>query len=174
MNPNSVGGSRKEPAKETVSVCELTRNIIQSYANEMNRRKISVEADLCSVTADVHRAVIHSAVSQMVENAIQCMPDGGQISITLIDGQYQWELEVADSVGEICERGSSTDATLPPKTQSNPTLRIYAPGGTLNRVRNAADVHGGQVQSWVCPQGGTANVLVIPRVATRGSSARAA
>jgi len=34
----------------------------------------------------------------------------------------------------------------------------------LREVYAAADAHGGHVQTWNCPSGGTANVLIIPKL----------
>jgi K+-sensing histidine kinase KdpD len=159
---------------ETISIHELTRNVIKSFSGELSKRRISIDADLPNLTACVNTSVIHRAVAKLLENAIDAMPDGGQISVTLIDGRHHWELEVADSAGEIYRSGWKSNADTE-NADSNPgLLRVLAESQKLDLVRTAAAIHGGQVQSWKCPQGGTANVLVIPRAQISNRARRAA
>jgi len=126
----------------------------------MKQQKIILETDLDTFDAFINPKLLHSAAAALVENAIEAMPNGGEISITLIDGKHQWELEVADSFGmafnSFERKNQPTDDTLP----------VVIPFPQTERLRNAhraAMAHGGQIQTWSCPQGGTAHVLVIPR-----------
>ena len=87
------------------------------------------------------------------------------MSVTLVDGENQWELEVADSLPHTKRGMMPADAT------TTTPLSLYAPEIQVlpesERLRLAMDVamnHGGQIQTWNCPQGGKANVLVIPRI----------
>ncbi len=159
---------------ETISIHELTRNVIQSFSGELSKRKISIDADLPNLTDCVDTRLIHRAVAKLLENAIDSMPDGGQISVTLIDGRHHWELEVADSAGEIYRSGWKSHADTENTDPYPDLLRVISESPRLDLVRTAAALHGGQVQSWKCPQGGTANVLVIPRAQNISRARRAA
>ncbi len=112
--------------------------------------------------------VIHRAVANLIENAIDAMPKGGELLVTLVDCRHQWELEVADT-SSIQEAGEIPATHDREPTLKSELIRLQADGSPerLEIANSAAMVHGGQVQTWECPQGGTANVLVIPRFAQR-------
>lgn len=146
-----------EPS-QACNVEQLINEIVDEYRPRMTQKKINLEIDFDSIEACVDTRLLHSAAASLVENAIEAMPNGGEISITLIDGQYQWELEVADSLGMAFNSFEREN----PETR----LPIVIPFPETERLRNAhraAMAQGGQIQTWSCPQGGTAHVLVVPR-----------
>ena len=106
------------------------------------------------MTARVFPKFIDSAVGQLIENAIEATSPGGELNITLIDGDDCWELEIADSPYEEFPR----DQPIENGNRNSPLEQ-----SRMEVVRRAAVVHGGKIQTWECPQGGIANVLVIPR-----------
>ena len=142
------------------NVEQFIRELVDVYRPKMTEQKIVLETDFDSFDACVSPSLLHSAAAALVENAIEAMPNGGEISITLIDGKFQWELEVADSLGMAFN-------SFERKTQkSDESLPVIIPFPETEKLRNAhraAMQQGGQIQSWSCPQGGTAHVLVIPR-----------
>ena len=146
-----------------VPINQLAQQVITSFAGKFEAKQIRIDADMESVNASVDRQAIHQAVSRMIENAIDSMPSGGKINLTLIDGPHHWELEVADSVGEIYGQQWKTEVDSNDAIHAENLKRIEPENPRLDAVRVAAQQHGGQVQSWLCPQGGTAHVLVIPR-----------
>lgn len=155
---SSLGGSGA-----SIPINQLTEQVITSFAGKFREQMINVDTDMESVCASVDPQSIHSAVSRMIENAIESMPEGGNINVTLIDGQHHWELEVADSVGEIYGDRWKNKVENNNEIHSRNLMRISTENPQLAAVRSAANLHGGQLQSWVCPQGGTAHVLIIPR-----------
>ena len=154
-------------AKCSVSIGELARGVIQSYESVFQSTHINVETDLHELVDTVYPQAIHKAVSNLIEMAIESMPSGGDLLITLVDGSHHWELEIADSspaaVGEPDANPESGNqlARIIPMPQDR----------RMGAAQTAAMIHGGQVQTWQCPQGGQANVLVIPRLANVASKA---
>jgi hypothetical protein len=81
-------------------------------------------------------------------------------------------LEVADtSTNRLVEASILKDQTDDTDRQAKPTEPNSFAMGTANsdrealsRVYAAAEAHGGHVQTWDCPSGGTANVLIIPKL----------
>jgi len=161
VHPNILPQSDRKAAR-TVSIDSLTEAVLRRYNDRIESKNIRIEKELQSLTAAVFPAFIDSAVCKLIENAIESTPCGGELNVTLIDGEDCWELEVADSAIEVT-RSNRGSALLPDQS-----LEVVATGpvdkrARLEVIRRAATVHGGKIQTWDCPQGGTANVLVIPR-----------
>ena len=126
---------------------QLAEEVISSFAGKFREQMINVDADMEPVRASVDSQAIHSAVSTMIENAIQSVPGGGNINVTLIDGKHQWELEVADSVGEIYGDRWKKEVESNNEIHARNLKRISAANPRLDSVRSTADRHGGQLQS---------------------------
>lgn len=142
------------------NVEQFISELVNVYRPRMTQQRIILETDFDTFDACVYPSLLHSAASALVENAIEAMPNGGEISITLIDGKYQWELEVADSLGMAF---NSFERSTRNPDNSLPVVIPFPETEQLRNAHRAALKQGGQIQTWSCPQGGTAHVLVIPR-----------
>lgn len=151
---------------KTVSINKLVQDVIDSHQPELSERNIVIETDLATVKAVADLQLIRTACDALINHANELMKNGGELSITLIDGNHQWELEVADNAGRFptsqlelnlmfSEPGSEADEV--------PTILPFPRSEHLRKAYSAASSHGGQLQTWDCPQGGTAHVLVIPK-----------
>lgn len=152
---------KPDPTTRFIAIDELTEDVLLEFTKQIQSNNIRVDKDLPQLSADVYPKFIHAAVSQLIENAIHQMPTGGELNVTLIEGDRCWELEVADSTTQ-----PGLGKREPFQLDSAMTLpKIVATEerSKLELTRRAATVHGGHVQTWDCPQGGTANVLIIPR-----------
>ncbi len=137
-----------------IAIDSLTEDVLGRYSQELKSKRIRLDKELASLTARVFPKFIDSAVGQLIENAIEATSPGGELNITLIDGDDCWELEIADSPYEEFPR----DQPIENGNRNSPLEQ-----SRMEVVRRAAVVHGGKIQTWECPQGGIANVLVIPR-----------
>lgn len=160
MQPN-----RKQPINfipsATTSVNQIVDDLLEFNGPRLSRHNISIETDLEPTSALIDASVIQSAIQALLDNAIESMPDGGVLSATLINGKHQWEFEVADTSGIAY---SSIESCTP--TDETTRLPVVIPFPETDQLRDAyrsASKLGGQIQTWDCPQGGTAHVLVIPR-----------
>lgn len=164
-NESSDQWSEEDSSKSPVEINHLAQNLVDSFSSRLENYNIRVETDLPMVTADVFPTVIHRAVANLLENAIDSMPTGGELLVTLVDCRHQWELEIADTRSKhVQPRQSFVAESEPVRMQPMQNQR------KLEVANSAAMIHGGQVQTWECPQGGTANVLVIPRFALRNAT----
>ena len=164
-NESSDQWSEEDVSKAPVEINHLAQNLVDSFSSRLENHNIRVETDLPTVTADVFPAAIHRAVVNLLENAIDSMPTGGELLVTLVDCRDQWELEIADTRSKhVPPRQGSVSPAEPIRIQPMHNQR------RLEVANSAAMIHGGQVQTWECPQGGTANVLVIPRFALRNAT----
>ena len=132
-------------APDQVSITELTETVLKRYSNDIHSKQIRVEMELQQLSAKVNKKSIILAVCDLLENAITTTPLGGELNVTLINGETCWELEIADSANHLADL-------------------------QLNHAWTAAKIHGGSVQTLACPQGGTANVLVIPQDHSTGNA----
>ncbi|MEM7782538.1 MAG: hypothetical protein AAF939_00940 [Planctomycetota bacterium] len=136
--------SAKPPSQ--ILVHKIVNKLLDSLESKLVSLQISLETDLESVKTSGHSIAVESATAALLENAIQAMPDGGNLSVTLIDSPNQWELEVADN--------ASRDFEEKIVSENN---------ASLNKAVTVANQQGGEVQTWNCPLGGKAHVLVMPR-----------
>jgi signal transduction histidine kinase len=108
--------------------------------------------------------MLRRAVLNLVLNAVDAMPGGGEIVITACRTRQGLELEVADSGPGLSDRDRA---------------RVFEPffttksGGIglgLSIVFRIAEAHGGAVLVRNCPQGGAAFTLHLPHTQTEPHS----
>ena len=96
---------------ETVSISQLIAELLADHRLAMIRCQIRVELDVQSLEATVDSNLVKKALNGLIENAIRSTPSGGEITITTIDGQHHWEIEVADSSNK--DQAVQLDQTQP-------------------------------------------------------------
>lgn len=151
--------SRFSSAEEQADISQLIQQVLFKLHPDIEQSNVNVETDVSELVAPVHPEMIAAAIQNLVKHAIHTMPDGGEISVTLIDGNYQWELEIADSSSD----GSSPNRRFEGHDSGFPIAIPHIIDQYLVDAHRLAMRHGGQIQTWDCPQGGIANVLVIPK-----------
>ncbi len=169
---------------EAVSLADATRTAVNHIRQTCDDNNIKIETDIDGVDLQVSPALIIPAVAYLLTNAIAAMPQGGELSITLVETPSQWELEVADS-GHSPSRFQTAlaieDRQTTPGVQDNqdgkgdqdaachdpeePTILRFESHRTLLVVDQLAQAHNGTVQTYRCPLGGTAHVLIVPKFA---------
>ena len=168
----------KRPQKKTfTSVHFLIKELIDSRETSFQEANITIEAELADIDAEVDTAKIHSAINALLDHSLVSMPSGGQLCISLLDCDLHWELEIADTAGidpllmqSIAEREQQTDA-LKKSTEDLPTIELVRSSDQLSLAKKVAVEHQGQLQTWDCPDGGKAHVLVIPHRQTHRDQA---
>jgi len=170
FRPNSGPTSSFSPGDRTTLVNQIVESTVDSCKPQFEKSSIDIELDLENVEAEIDREMVRKTTKLLLDNATEKMFDGGgTISVTLIDGKHQWELEVADSKGMAYHPfgHSSSDRNIQKETlQENKDLPVIIQFPSTDALRLAyrtAAKHGGQIQTWDCPQGGTAHVLVVPK-----------
>lgn len=147
----------RSPRPERVRVRPLIDEICASHALQLRARSIRVELDVPhGVTMLADREMLRRAVSNLVLNAIDAMPDGGELVCTSYVGPAGFELEIADS-------GPGLDAEI--RRRAFEPFFSTKPGSTglgLTIVERFAAAHGGRVTACNCPEGGAAFTIGIP------------
>lgn len=162
VNDPNVPRTRGLFARRT-RIGELVETVIGRNASAIAQARIKVELDLVPLEMTVFPNLLEDGIEALVKNAVDAMPQGGELSITLIQHDHHWELEVADTVNPVTERTSPVEtARFDGSEDGLPVLLPFPSNINLRQAFDIAAHHGGQLQSWNCPRGGTAYVLVIP------------
>ena len=162
------------PPQNPIEVNAIVQSTVDSCRSQFEQSSINVELDLEKVETPADQELVRKTTQLLLENAFEKMTNGGTVSITLIDGEHQWELEVADTNGMAYHPfGHANNETQGSKRrnqvdQSNdqrdlPVILQFPSTDALRNAYRTAAQHGGQIQTWDCPQGGTAHVWVVPK-----------
>ena len=152
--------SHRQPQWHTFLARDLVDEVCDALNPQMEAQGIQVSIDVppnTLVTAD--REMLRRALVNLVLNAIDVMPRGGDVIITSYDGPTGFELEVADSGPGLSQEqlGHVFDPFF--TTKSNGT------GLGLSIVHRIVEAHGGRITALNCPDGGAAFTIELPRKA---------
>ena len=167
-SPDFRCGRNSSKARQLLSIDKLVQEVIASHQRDLVEKNIVVQTDLSRINAFGDSELIKSAFASLIGNAKELMDKGGELTVTLVDGNHQWELEIADCV-DADPAGPKPDIDRQSETAKSdghrelPTVIPFLDTEHLRNATRAAMSHGGHVQTWDCPQGGTAHVLVIPK-----------
>jgi signal transduction histidine kinase len=100
---------------------------------------------------------LRRALLNLMLNALDAMPDGGQLTVTAWSHSGGVELEVADSGPGLSDEARERAFEPFFTTKSSGT------GLGLAIVYRIAEVHGGEIIARNCPEGGAAFTVRIPR-----------
>lgn len=141
-----------------LDLATLLLEVTSSYASAFTRLEIDVDLDVPhNLWVELDPILMRDAFRKLIDNAIEAMPSGGQLTITSLIGRQGLEIEFADSgrgiSDELKERLFEPFAT---------TKHDHA-GLGLSLVRDIVTSHQGSVCVDDCPDGGTAFTLSLPR-----------
>ena len=147
----------RDPVWRPFNIEQLLDEVCQSLAPQLDAQEIAVEIDApggLQLLADRH--MFRRAILNLVLNAVDAMPEGGQLVVTAVSTPSGFELEVADSGSGIPDR--LQDRIFDPffTTKSDGT------GLGLAIVYRIAEVHRGEVVASNCAEGGAAITIRIP------------
>lgn len=166
--------SDREPKRETFVLRELIEEVCDSLAPQLAAQQVTTHIDVDEensadnsadnsagrgVTISADRQMLRRALLNLLLNALDAMPDGGELDLIAHMGDETVEIEIADS-----GPGIAADVM----TRLFDPFYTTKPNGTglgLAIVQRIAETHGGDVQVANCPQGGAALTIRIPRVA---------
>ncbi len=153
--------SDRDPHRQRFELQPLVEEVFASLAPQLTAQgigtRVAVPAGL-QLMAD--RSMLRRALLNLVLNAIDALPQGGQLKVEAASREAYVELSVAD-----------TGRGLPEEY----IARVFEPffttksGGTglgLAIVYRIAEVHGGNVIAANAPGGGAVFTLTIPRIGT--------
>jgi len=149
--------AERDPRLSRVNLRKLVDDVLDALAPQLEAQGIEVTVDVPSgLAARADHDMLRRAVLNLALNALDAMPDGGELTITGVDGLYGCELEIADSGPGL------SDEALRRACEPFFTTKNTGTGLGLAIVQRMAEMHGGQVSVCNCPEGGAAFTLRIP------------
>jgi len=159
----------RQPQKSVFDLRTLVTEVCQSVRPQLDAQAIAVDVDVplrLQLTAD--RDMVRRSLLNLILNAVDVMPEGGELVITGVESTYGVELEIADSGPGIAEdiMGRAFEPFF--------TTKQGGTGLGLAIVFRTAQVHGGEITAINCPEGGAAFTLKLPKDAMNPSLEAAA
>lgn len=175
---------------ESGSIRALLIQLLAEMRPELLARRVQVELDLDDVplgaqgqthpAMGVNRSGIVHAMRGLLADAIESTGYEGELTVTLVDADSRWELELAtirsgEQVAPVAPGTAGQPALESPrftvaagqtKTSGKPDKAAAAGPNFLLGSRAAVEC-GGQVELMRCPQGGVARILVMPKPRAR-------
>jgi two-component system nitrogen regulation sensor histidine kinase NtrY len=159
-----------QPQLKSVQVNEVIRGVVQLVQAQLEapgHAKINcdlqMDPHLEPVAADAE--LLHRAISNLVLNAMDAMPQGGRLTLRTRDDGGKVVIEVADTgaglTPEECERVFTPYYTS----------KQHGTGLGLAIVQSVVSDHGGSIRVQSEPGRGTTFVIELPRNANRAQNA---
>ncbi len=137
-------------------IADFVGEIIRDWDDRFKAFRITVEPELKSVRCRIDRVRMRRALENLIDNAIQAMPDGGKLTVkTYSDGN--------DCVIEVSDTGVGI-----PDDVIDQIFRPYfttKPNGTglgLSQVERTVRAHGGHIDVESQPDKGTTFRIYLP------------
>jgi signal transduction histidine kinase len=152
--------SQRDARCAVVAIHCLLAEVCQSLAPQLAAQEIDATVDCQSqLTASIDADMLRRGVLNLVLNALDVLPLGGQIVLTACLTRYGLEIEVADSGPGVPE--SLAERLFEPFF----TTKSSGTGLGLAIVERIASAHGGRAVVRNCPEGGAAFTLILPQPA---------
>jgi signal transduction histidine kinase len=157
--------ARRPVPKEAIAPSSLIEHVLEIAQPRLERSRVvadvKVEPDLPLVEADAIQ--LELALLNLVTNAIDAMPDGGVLSVTLAARDGGVRLEVGDSGTGIA------DDLLPRVFDAWVTTKPFGRGSGLGLAiaRSVIATHGGSITVANRPTGGAVFTIDLPAAETR-------
>lgn len=149
--------AERDPRLVRVNLRKLVDDVLDALAPQLDAQGIDVTVDVPSgLAARADHDMLRRAVLNLALNALDAMTEGGELTITGVDGLYGCELEIADSGPGL------SDEVLRRACEPFFTTKSTGTGLGLAIVQRMAEMHGGQLSVCNCPEGGAAFTLRIP------------
>jgi signal transduction histidine kinase len=149
--------AHRDPKLQVISPGALVHDLCQSLQPQFAAQGITVNCDApLEIRAHADADMLRRALLNLILNAVDVMPHGGQLEVTTCSTPLGIEIEVADSGPGLPDDAMARLFEPFFTTKSNGT------GLGLAIVERIAEAHGGQVIAMNCPLGGAAFTLCLP------------
>ena len=149
----------RDPQRTVFAVDSLLAELCDSLAPQFAAQEIRLWREIpprTLVTAD--RDMLRRAVLNLILNAVDVMPNGGDLVITACNRPSGCEIEIADSGPGL------PDEVIARMFEPFFTTKPTGTGLGLAIVERILESHGGKITAANCPEGGAAFTLFIPAV----------
>jgi signal transduction histidine kinase len=157
--------SDRDPRLRSFSLSKLAAEVLGSLAPQLAAQGIRAVNEVPGeeeVTAD--RDMLRRAMLNLALNAVDAMPDGGDLTVRASRHGRGVNVQVADTGPGLCDEA---------RRRAFEPFYTTKPGGTglgLAIVYRIAEAHGGQVSAGNASSGGAVFTLTIPRRAQEAAA----
>lgn len=157
--------SDREPRRLPLRPATIVREVLASLDPQLEAQDILPHIDIPKhTTLNADPDMFRRLVLNLVLNALDVMPEGGDLVITGVETRRGFELEVADS-------GPGLAAEVAPHVfEPFYTTKSDGTGLGLAIVQRIMDAHGGSATVSNCPEGGAAFTVVFTRTAMEAAA----
>lgn len=147
----------REPVRERLEVRRFVSDLCETLSPQFEAQRIRPCLEISSgTTAVADPNMLRRALLNLVLNAVDAMPNGGDLVVTAVNKNSGLELEVADT-------GPGISAEVRRRIfEPFFTTKTEGTGLGLAIVQRIAEAHGGHLDVTNCPEGGAAFTLRIP------------
>lgn len=157
-----AGRLRLEP--EATDLADLARDVLASYSGRLNDQGVTGEVVAATEMAEVEVDPLrmHQVLSNLVRNALDQMPDGGDLKVTVRTEQGATVIDVADSGPGIdqADGGMIFERFVRARDSSGSGLG-------LSISRDLVEAHGGTLTASNAPGGGAVFTVRLAAGTTR-------
>jgi hypothetical protein len=149
-----------EPQREPVALAELFRELTEESGVDLEIKGLQVKIEApAELSLNADRKLLHSALSNLVRNAVKFSREGGTISLRARDGgTKRIAMDVEDECGGLPE--GRLQSLFDPFVQVGKDRSGFGLG--LAIAKQAAEAHGGELRVHNLPGKGCVFVLDIP------------
>lgn len=146
------------PSLHSTQLDSLLDDVVGSLEQQLSAQGIATTIDIPGdTTVYVDQEMTRSVLLNLVFNAMDAMPSGGEIVVTAYNSDSGVELEIADSGPGLTE--DVRDHLFEPFY----TTKRDGTGLGLAVVERIVRAHGAQIEATNCPEGGAAFTVSFPR-----------
>ena len=142
----------------SVSVAQVIHSTLESFSGQLQAQDVTLILDVSPDVPDIQtdENVIRQIFTNLFSNALQAMPDGGELSVSLVSDDIHMKIQVADSGKGIPEENLSRifDPFF--------TTRKRGTGFGLSTVLRIVKSHDGRISATNRPEGGAEFVVTLP------------
>ena len=135
------------PSVERFSLPELVQDIAQEFQIESERKKIDLHVEVDDTAQDTMGDIglIQRVLENLVRNAIQFTPEGGEVSISISERRNSFAIAVSDSGPGIAEEDVPRIFDRFYRARDGEEARSDSSGLGLAIVKRILDLHGSRI-----------------------------
>ncbi|MDO8826355.1 ATP-binding protein [Methylophaga sp.] len=155
-NPTSENDDRQD-----FDLTEMLLDIIEDARFEAQNKAVQIEHNSIEQINLFGRAeLIHSAIENVLRNAIKYSPDNGVIQITIEKRSQQLQIDIEDQGPGIAQQ--DLQLIFQPFFRSRENQHQNGIGLGLTIAHRAIEIHGGEISAANRPEGGLRISIVLP------------
>lgn len=163
LDVNALESGHFHLSAETVSVSQLSRDILQQYESALKAKNLHTVVDIDGsvfVTADLNACI--RIVDNLLSNAIKFSPAGKTIWLTISQHHGTGRLEVRDEGPGLSGEDQQHLFTKFSKLSPTPTAGEHSSGLGLSIVKKLSEAQGGSVRCISTLGAGTSFIVELP------------